>query len=80
MDGRYGDDIFTQVMVVVDEHDARLDLDAARALIDGAFAALPWELQDDYRDIQELHRSGQYEEASRAWNAWMAKARDMGLI
>jgi hypothetical protein len=81
MDSGFGeDDILTQAAWIVGERYAQLELKAARSLIQDAFALLPWDLQDDYRDIQELHQAGRFQEANRAWEQWMAKARDMGLI
>lgn len=65
---------------VANERWAKLDLDAARSLILDAFALLPWDLQEDYREIQELYHAGHLVEAGQAWDAWMDKAREMGLI
>ena len=77
--GQVGD-ILSQASQVANDHYAALELDAARSLISGAFAALPWELQEDYREIQELHRLRKFGEANFAWDLWMDKARDMGLL
>ncbi len=80
MESRSVDDVFSQALAVADEHFAQLELEAARSLIFDAFAMLPWELQDDYRDVQDLYREGKLEQANLAWDAWMDKAREMGLI
>ena len=74
------EDILNQAAAIANEHYAYLELDAARDLIRDAFALLPWELQEDYRDIQALYRMGKLEAANRAWDAWMENARDWGLI
>ncbi len=80
MDSGWGDDVLTQAMWVVDQRYAELEREAARALIEGAFASLPFELQEDYREIMELHQAGRIEEANQLWEQWMATAREMGLI
>ncbi len=80
MESDAAEDILTQAAYIVDEHYAELELDAARSLIQDSFGLLPWELQEDYRDVQELYRLGKFAEANLAWELWMDKARDMGLI
>lgn len=80
MESRAEDDVINQALTVAGEHYARLEFEAARSLIFDAFAMLPWELQDDYRDVQDLYRLGKLEQANLAWDAWMDKAREMGLI
>lgn len=72
--------VLDEIMSIVEEHWTKLDLEAARSLIRDSFAVLPWDLQEAYREIQELYRAGRLEEASRAWDAWMEQAREMGLI
>ncbi len=65
---------------IANERWAELELEAARSLILGSFAALPWDLQEDYHEIQELYRARRLVEAGQAWDAWMDKARERGLI
>ncbi len=80
MDNGPVEDVLWQAAQVVDDHYAELELDDARSLIEGAFGALPWDLQEDYREIQDLYRQGKLREANFAWDLWMEKARDMGLL
>ena len=74
------EDILSQAAEVVDAHYAELELEAARALIRDAFAFLPWDLQGDYLEVRELQRAGKRREANLAWDAWMEKARNQGLL
>lgn len=80
MENGPADDILGQMAQVADEHFAYLERDNARRLILGAFGALPWDLQQDYLDVQDLYRMRRLREANLAWEEWMKKARDMGLL
>jgi len=53
---------------------------AAHDLIQGAFPALPDELQELYLEVRELHKQGKFEQASSLFEEWMDLAREMGLI
>ncbi len=80
MESDAAEDILVEAANIAGEHYAQLELDAARSLIRDAFGILPWELQEYYQDVQELYRLGKLAEANLAWDLWMDKARDMGLI
>ncbi len=54
--------------------------EAARDLLRDAFFALPWELQELYCDYLETYRKGEREEASKLFEAWMDRARELGLV
>jgi hypothetical protein len=80
MENGQADDILTQALNIADDHYAELELDAARSLIRDAFVVLPYELQEGYREVQDLYRERKFVQANRAWEAWMDTARGMGLI
>lgn len=74
------EDILSQFAQVAEKHFAKLEREAARALIFGAFDFLPWELQEGYWHVVELYRQGKRSEASQAWEEWMEEARELGVI
>ncbi len=74
------DDILSQAGQIAHEHFGLLERENARRLIEHAFDALPWELQQDYYDVQELYRMRRLKDSNLAWDLWMEKARGMGLL
>jgi hypothetical protein len=80
MESGPADDVLRQALYVADEHFAQLELQSARMLIFGAFEALPYELQEGYWEVQDLYSERKLVQANRAWDAWMDKARGLGLI
>ncbi len=74
------DDVVRQAAEAVEDHERKLELEAARDLIRDALPFLPWELQDLYARVVELNNAGKRIEAGAAWDEWMAMARTMNLI
>ncbi len=74
------DDVLEQAAEAADEYVAKTELEAASDLIRDAFLFLPWQLQEGYWRVQELHNQHRRSEANAAWDEWMAEARSLGLI
>ncbi len=70
-------DAFEQVAQKQFERDER---EAAEDLIRDALGLLPWELQELYSDYLALYRKGEREQADKLFEAWMDRARELGLI
>jgi len=65
---------------IINQEFDKQERQAANDLIQGAFPALPEELQEMYLEVRELHRQGKFEQASSLFEEWMDLAREMGLI
>lgn len=74
------EDVLKQFAQVAEEHFAKHEREAAKDLIQNAFDFLPWELQEGYWRVVELYRERKISEAAKAWEEWMAQARELGLI
>lgn len=73
-------DIVEVAAQVAGDHLERSERETAQDLLGDAFFALPWELQELYYDYLEMYRKGEREQASRLFEAWMDRARELGLI
>jgi hypothetical protein len=80
MQSETGPDVLNVFAQVANEHFKLHERQAARDLIRDAFHILPWELQDLYRGVVELHRAGKREEASKLFEVWLEEARDLDLL
>ncbi len=80
MQSEQGQDIVEVAAQVAGDHLERSERETARDLLSSAFYALPWELKELYQDYLELYRNGDREEASELFEAWMDRARDLGLL
>ena len=65
---------------VASDHLERNERETAQDLIRDAFPMLPWDLQCLYQDYLKLYYSGEREEASKLFEAWMDRARELGLV
>ena len=80
MQSEEGQGILERANQVACDHFERSEREAARDLIRDAFPMLPWDLQRLYQDYLELYHGGEREEASKLFEAWMDRARELGLI
>jgi hypothetical protein len=80
MQSEEGQGILRLAAQVASDHLKRSEREAARDLIRDVFPMLPWDLQILYRDYLERYYSGEREEASRLFEAWMDRARELGMI
>ena len=80
MQSEDGQDVLRLAAEVAGDHIERRERETAQDLIRDAFPMLPWDLQGLYQDYLELYYSGEREEASKLFEAWMDRARELGLI
>ena len=74
------DEAVDRLVRVGEKHFAAEEREAAYDLIRDAFMALPWELQDMYADVVDLHRQRRFKESGELFEEWLDRARELGLI
>ena len=74
------DEVVDRLMRVGEKSFAAHEREAAYDLIRDAFMALPWDLQDMYSDVVELHRQQRFKESTDLFEEWMDRARELGLL